>query len=175
MKNSHLRRPNQRSKRKNSFKIPNSDGKLSRGNGAYLSAFEDQTSVALRKIAEDCDRIRIERHGIVWGQKKTKQLFCFHAHFSRKALRSQCTSVAWRVAIAARHSQNNLQPKSQRFFSLSGVVLKSTFSRVVCRLMTRTIRVEWSNGVRGRGGPRGGALLAQNTCRLNGHLILSTN
>ncbi len=37
-KNSHLRRPNQG---RNSFKIPNSDEKLSRGNGAYLSAFED--------------------------------------------------------------------------------------------------------------------------------------
>lgn len=35
--------------------------------------------------------------------------------------------VAWGVAIAARHSQNNLQPKSQRFFSLSGFVLNSTF------------------------------------------------
>lgn len=78
--------------------------------------------MALRKIAEDYNRKHIERQGIIWEQKKNKLLFSwtfFLCDFE--------VLVAWGVAIAARHSQNNLQPKSQRFFSLSGFVLNSTF------------------------------------------------
>ncbi len=62
--------------------------------------------MALRKITEDYDRKRNERQGIVWEQKK--QLFCFHAHFSRglRALQSPAVLQLWHDTVRISSSQN---------------------------------------------------------------------
>lgn len=85
--------------------------RFSKGNGAYLSAFVDQ-SVALRKRTEDYDRKHIVNQKIIQGTKMRLLGLC--------ELR-----VPQRPAMSRFATQSKYPPgKLQRFFSLSGAVLK---------------------------------------------------